>query len=104
MEREDIEQAATDYSGSWASTPIHLNDIYRRDDFEAGFVTGAEWRIESVWHTMDVEPDKELQLVLYGDDRIIMINWNGDMKWKGMDKFFKAEKWAYINDLIPEKL
>lgn len=71
--------------------------------YEQGFKDGANWRINSVWHTMDVVPEREVLLALHGYGRTITIKWNGDMKWKGMDKFFRAEKWAYMDDLLPNK-
>lgn len=42
MKIEDIEKAAQEESGIWAPTPIHVQDIHRRDDFEAGFHAGVE--------------------------------------------------------------
>lgn len=97
MTQEEIEIAANQHC--FIKTP----DARERYLMRNGFKAGVNWRINSVWHTMDVEPKKDCLLVLHGNGRTITINWNGDMKWQGMDKFFRAEKWAYIEDLLPNK-
>lgn len=54
-----------------------------------------------VWHNMNVEPEKNKLIVLYGLQGTNTIFWNGDMKWENIDKFFKAIQWAYMDDLTP---
>lgn len=97
MTQEEIDRAAVD-------SCVIERDIFNPEltpYYEQGFKDGANWRINSVWHTMDVVPEREVLLALHGYGRTITIKWNGDMKWKGMDKFFRAEKWAYMDDLLP---
>ncbi|WP_405371606.1 hypothetical protein [Phocaeicola sp.] len=99
MTKEDIKKAAVD-------SCVFENSIFNPEltpYYEQGFKDGANWRINSVWHTMDVVPEREVLLALHGYGRTITIKWNGDMKWKGMDKFFRAAKWAYMDDLLPNK-
>ena len=71
------------------------------DDFNEGFFVGAQWRINSVWHDADEEPDKN-QLVVFecrktygngysvnfGENYVLMKN--------------VVLGWAYVKDLIPE--
>lgn len=95
MTREDIEEAARKESGIWAPGPVHLQDIYRRDDFEAGFCVGAEWRINSVWHDSTEKPmPGQLLLVrtLYGGYDLC---YYGEYVWN------TVMTWAYVKDLIP---
>lgn len=100
MKREDIEMAAERNTEEY----VKNGDLRGfRGSYRLGFIAGADWRINSVWHTMDVVPEREVLLALHGYGRTITIKWNGDMKWKGMDKFFRAEKWAYVEDFLPNK-
>ena len=69
------------------------------DDFNEGFIDGAQWRINSVWHDMVKEEPQ-----VYGD------YWNVDCEvWddEQADDFEckkdKIEKWAYLDDLLPER-
>lgn len=103
MEREDIEQAARDYSGRWAPGPIHINDIYRRDDFEAGFTTGAEWMIYSVWHDVQDVPDNDRMILVLCDSGHCLIAGPNNEQWEDTVKELKLNKWAYIDDLIPDE-
>ena len=100
MTREDIEKAALKGVEEYVNSG-NLKGF--RGSYCKGFMEGADWRINSVWHTMDVVPEREVLLALHGYGRTITIKLNGDMKWKGMDKFFRAEKWAYMDDLLPNK-
>lgn len=104
MTQEDIEEAADKYTDELFKKE---NDFYVRDCLGIiapdAFIYGANWRINSVWHDMSEEPKKEEMLLLHGNGRTISILWNGDIKWKGIGKFFRAEKWAYMKDLLPSK-
>lgn len=98
MKDNEIEKAATD-------SCVIDNNIFNPElipYYEQGFKEGAKWRINSVWHKMNIEPMKNELIVLHGNGNTVTILWNGDMKWDGMDKFFKAEIWAYMSDLIPD--
>lgn len=101
MTQEEIDQVARAYSALIVGGIRHIQDFYEREKYEAGFISGANWRIDSVWHDMCEEPKKEEMLLLHGNGRTISILWNGDIKWKDIGKFFRAEKWAYMKDLLP---
>lgn len=103
MTREDIEEAARKESGIWAPGPVHLQDIYRRDDFEAGFCVGAEWRINSVWHDSKEKPVLNEFFVYQTDNG----EWETDCllkdRWDLYVVSTKLIRWAYMKDLIPDK-
>ena len=97
MTREQIEKAAGEYSGSvlgFKDNPVVMNKHKALD--------GAQWRINSVWHDADEEPDKN-QLVVFecrkaygngysvnfGENYVLMKN--------------VVLGWAYVKDLIPER-
>lgn len=97
MKIEDIEKAAQDYDDG-----LIYSSVKEQYDVIKAFKAVAEYRINSVWHKMNIEPRKNELIVLHGNGNTVTILWNGDMRWDGMDNFFKAEIWAYMSDLIPD--
>lgn len=116
MKREDIEKAAGQ------SSFIETSDAREIFLIRSGFKAGANWRINSIWHTMDEEPQVYGKyegkvspqipcLVLghlstgYGYG---VRYWNATYKvWDdeecddyecGKDSI---EKWCYLDDLLP---
>ena len=102
MTREQIEKAAKE---TLVNEPIELQAT-KVGAFQRGFVAGAQWRINSVWHDINEEP-KEHKLVLIEDDfcgepdygvwRTPFPNWKDDIV------HFSSKRWAYIDDLLPER-
>ena len=99
MKREDIEDAAREESGIWVPGPVHLQDIYRRDDFEAGFHRGANWRIDSVWHDVDKELPEYNRHVVNEDWFDFTAKDEKDLK-RIMNQY-PFKRWAYVDDLKP---
>ena len=121
MTREQIEKAAKDYVMPNARISPLMESIAAKE----GFIAGAEWRINSVWHDMGTEVPQ-----IYGDygDSIypqipcLVVGhlstgygygvryWNvTEQCWDDeecddyeCDKD-KIEEWAYLDDLIPER-
>lgn len=71
------------------------------DEFNEGFIVGANWRINSVWHDVKEMPE---------NNRMILIIMKHDIPTVlGPDNTFSREeikdryiqRWAYIEDLIP---
>ena len=92
MTREEIEKAA--------------NDRYSDNTFAyKGFIAGAQWRINSVWHDLPNDlPQKEntwilLELIFEGRLVYLPVEWVND--GEGAPK--QAIRWAYIDDLLPER-
>ncbi len=53
MKKEDIEKAAQDYDDG-----LIYSSIKDQTDVLKAFIAGAEYRINSVWHKMNIEPKK----------------------------------------------
>lgn len=101
MTREQIEKVAGEYSGSvlgFKDNPVVMNK-------HKAFMDGAQWRINSVWHDLPNDlPQKEntwilLELILEGQLVYLPVEWVND--GEGAPK--QAIRWAYIDDLLPER-
>lgn len=117
MRKEDIEKAAKE---ALLNISTELQNT-RIGTFQQGFVVGAEWRINSVWHDEKVVPDRNLDKVFgCGEDVIIKpkyrqifdiceVCWDEDEQKFYLsgerETFFMedVEIWAYIKDLLPER-
>lgn len=102
MTHIDIQKAAEQYAFS------QVPDARERYLLSKGFKDGAKWRINSVWHKPNEEPkyDKyflyENVVHAYHIDGIYpsedeLFVWNDYVKDWGLIR------WAYIEDLIPNK-
>lgn len=87
MKREDIEKEAINYDSRLVA-------------FRA-FMEGAEWRINSVWHTMDEAQDgKRPYIVQYNEEcKFAMFTKPIPVPLEQAKSVFK--RWAYMEDLIP---
>lgn len=87
MKREDIEKEAINYDSRLVA-------------FRA-FMKGAEWRINSVWHTIDeVQDGKRPYIVQYNEEcKFAMFTKPIPVPLEQAKSVFK--RWAYIEDLIP---
>ena len=98
MTREQIEKAATE-------SCVIDNSIFNPEYvpyYEHGFIDGANWRINSVWHDASEKPDKNQLVVFeckktYGKGYSVNFGEN-----YGLLKNVLLS-WAYMKDLIPEK-
>lgn len=101
MTREDIENAARRDSNLWLCIPREVSDIYRKMDYEEGYVDGAIWHIRSVWHSNHrTFKAKTLALVIFKDGKAKvyedLVDLTIESLWNEVDRF------AYIEDLIDE--
>lgn len=107
MNRETIENEAKEYAQGkyggenakqWAIAQIHAG----RD----GFIAGAQWRINSVWHKpYDIaEPGKDCLVEhMDGDGNVcIRIDWRSEYEWVNACHYDKVLRWAYVTDLLPD--
>lgn len=96
MKREDIEKAAGDYSGSI----LGFRDNPTVMDKHKAFADGAEWRINSVWHSDTEKPNIDK------GDLLIGIEVMGKTAYIRQNAYYVIQfgciRWAYINDLIPK--
>lgn len=99
MTREDIENAARRESNLWLCIPREVSDIYRKMNYEEGYVDGAIWHICSVWHSCKrTYKSKTPALVIFknGKAKVYddLVDLTIESLWDEVDKF------AYIEDLI----
>ena len=98
MKREDIKQEAQNMCDKRFS-------YLHNSAFFDGFVAGAKWRINSVWHNADEVPkEKGYILVEVNGSQPIFVTWNINVIPTNWDKIVKENnvvKWAYVKDLIP---
>ena len=69
------------------------------------FISGAQWRINSVWHDAREIPLPESRIFYEDTNGIVdvMHFFDGD-KWDGFDDYgFEIARWAYVSDLFPER-
>ena len=98
MTKEDIEKAAVD-------SCVFENSIFNPEltpYYEQGFIEGAKWRINSVWHDINEIPEDGRIIVLLGKYGTIILYGPNMMYYKEAviaDGGFL--KWAYKEDLIP---
>lgn len=98
MTKEDIEKAAVD-------SCVFENSIFNPEltpYYEQGFIEGAKWRINSVWHDINEMPEDGRIIVLLGKYGTIILYGPNMMYYKESviaDGGFL--KWAYKEDLIP---
>lgn len=99
MKREDIEMAAERNTEEY----VKNGDLRGfRGSYRLGFIAGAEWRINSVWHDINEIPEDGRIIVLLGKYGIMLIYGPNMMYYKESviaDGGFL--KWAYKEDLIP---
>ena len=95
MTREQIEKAAEEYAGL-TDNPKDPN-VREKGARCIAFKDGANWRINSVWHTPDEMPRVGSYVVaLYEDEHI----YSG--KVRDYCNSVPVKTWAYIDDLMPE--
>lgn len=107
MTREQIEKAAMLFAGAGEFGECPYNP-----DAKNGFMAGAQWRINSVWHDASEEPEQEDEpiLVEYEDWGIECSGytvcddiWDYRIRLKRDGACCTILRWAYIKDLIPER-
>ena len=96
MTREDIKNAAIDYSGRDDGVTLKM-EIY-------AFMAGADWRINSAWHEVSERPDENEPTIIERENGKFSLHEKGyDGPWKYNVEQFNFKRWAYVKDLIPDK-
>lgn len=99
MTNEQIEQAAYLYSET-----LLLSNGNERAEAMGGFIKGASWRINSVWHDAKEEPKQnEWFIAQIGDDSFdTFIMAIKSERWEIWCSGMNLMRWAYVADLLPE--
>ena len=107
MTREQIEKAAMLFAGAGEFGECPYNP-----DAKNGFMAGAQWRINSVWHDASEEPEQEDEPILVeyedwgieGSDYTVCDDiWDYRIRLKRDGADCTILRWAYMKDLIPER-
>lgn len=96
MTREQIEKAALKY----AAGEITKSRVERA---ERAFKAGAQWRINAVWHDASEIPQHSGLLIAICKDGKAVLCGPNNSDWKTTVKIFHIVKWAYLDDLLPER-
>lgn len=72
------------------------------DDFNEGFIAGAQWRINAVWNdTTNIPKKGEHIVVVFRSGNLT--SWNVSDDIVDVFKRFDVILWSYSEDLLPEK-
>lgn len=101
MTREQIEKKGMDYFGFTGKS----NDIGSqvRELLYKAFVEGAQWRINSVWHDANETPQHSGLLIAICKDEKALLCGPNNSNWETTVKIFHIVRWAYVDDLTPER-
>ena len=99
MTREQIEKAAKE---TLVNEPVEIQAT-KVGAFQRGFVAGAEWRINSMWHPTNELPQHSGYLaVSMGNGLTEVIHYTAGIGFHEM-ALKGYTLWAYVSDLIPER-
>lgn len=102
MTREQIEKEARGYISYVYEDDGHFLPDYE-EELRDSFISGAQWRINSVWHSTDDLPKHSGFLAVLMDNGIMETMYYS----AGIGFHEKTLKgyalWAYISDLLPER-
>lgn len=105
MGKETKEQYAKKYAMASYSDEVCATDRYalgKRVGLERGIIIGAEWRINSVWHSVSQSPERnKIYLAQLGEEAFDTFYDSGN--WDSFSKGLNIVRWAYIDDLTPKE-
>lgn len=96
MKRKDIEKASFKFGLENQVAPGLGGEL------RIGFVAGAEWRINSVWHDKSEIPDLSQDVLIIFKNKICSIL-IGAVHTLSELKHYDYTNWAYVKDLLPIK-
>lgn len=119
MTNKDIEKAAERSTEKY----VENGDLRGfRGSYRLGFIAGADWRINTAWHSNAEVPNRSLDIYYCGEAILIQAidgkfnfgivhygyGYNGKIFYTVtcLDKTYSMDEikqWAYIKDLIPNK-
>ena len=94
MKIEDIEKAAIE-TGEKA-----CDDFEEAVKYANGFMVGAEWRINSVWHDAKEQPRRDTWYIAQIGDGAFD-SFADSVNWENFARGLNIIRWAYIGDLLP---
>ena len=117
MTREQIEQAALKCAKDRWGDSESQHAMAKAQGTVYGFKQGAQWRINSVWHDREEQPEVERWFIFKADDTnpfkkptikkiayyTNRIENDKGLDWLKMVAEYKILCWAYVDDLLPER-
>ena len=103
MDKSKIEMAAKE------AAMKHCAHYDEEAIFVKGFTDGAQWRINSAWHEVSETPQPRREFVYQGVRRGSLAMYygiytvNGKDDWDFVREFVVIERWAYLEDLLPDE-
>lgn len=104
MTREQIERAAKE---TLVNEPVEIQAT-KVGTFQRGFIAGAQWRINSVWHNSDEEPEERKEILV--EYRFMTSDGEIEVRREVVeslddlsDIYCDVLNWAYLEDLLPER-
>lgn len=104
MTQEQIEKAADKYAEAHDVEPYDEYGSGIRIGARFGFIAGAKWRIDSVWHNPNEIPRRNKMLLTISGDFNTFICGPHTEDWPELVQDFNILKWAYVEDLVPDSL
>lgn len=102
MTQEEYEKGFVDYMTK--NNGKDYEKCYNKEhiaDMKADFLSGAKWRINSVWRDASVKPRHNRKILILNKNRNVAICRPRPRGWKYAVKVLGFVKWAYVEDLIP---
>lgn len=102
MKEEQIEKAAIKrlpYSDEECGNSNYT--LGKNVGFKRGFIAGAQWRINSVWHDASEMPEHGRYVLCVTAKRICSA-WYATTNAMQDFKRFDIKQWAYLSDFVPE--
>lgn len=103
MKTETIEKEAK------ARCVTERMDEWKKNFGISCFMDGAEWRIKSVWHDTAETPQPGREFIYQSIRKGSLVVYygiytvNGEDDWNFVREFVVMERWAYIDDLLPNR-
>lgn len=98
MTKEDIKKAATEYANE-ACRPLWRTG--KEQVCMVDFMEGAKWRVNSVWHDVKEMPENNRMILIIMQHDIPTVLGPDNSFFKEEVKDRQIQRWAYIEDLIP---
>jgi len=97
MTKEQIEKVVATYTAQ-----AEDSDYAEVRDVKQAFVSGANWRINSVWHSHAIKPDKGKLLIVEDiDGAYDLVYLTKNKPWEELSEKNHYMSWAYVEDLRP---
>ena len=107
MTREQITKAAMEYAveNSWypGETSYESDIKAMQESFADAFRDGAQWRINSVWHSTKELPQRSGFLAVLMDNGLMETMYFSVGIGFHENKLRGYVLWAYVDDLLPER-